>query len=83
MQITGANTTRLDLDIDIVVAERLGLEFIEVEFRPFLRVFNLEAFERVWINHYDLTIQKKVLINSIQSLKEGCRGRKDEKGEEV
>lgn len=61
MQITGANPTRLNLDINIVVAKRLGLELIEVELRPLLRVFDLEAFERIWINHFDLSIPKKQL----------------------
>lgn len=56
MQITGADTARLDLNINIVVAERLGLKFIEVKLSPFLRVLNLEAFEGVWINHFDLNM---------------------------
>jgi hypothetical protein len=45
MQIAGTNTTGLNLDINVVLAERLGLEFIEVKLSPFFRVFDLEAFK--------------------------------------
>lgn len=67
MQITRANTARLNLDIDIVVAEWLRLELIEVKLRPFLRVFNLETFERVWIAHSEFNVLGNCSINSIQS----------------
>ena len=53
VQITGTNTTRLDLDIDIVVTERLGLQLVQLEIRPMLRILDLEASERIWINHFD------------------------------
>ena len=66
MQITRANTARLNLDIDIVVAEWLRLELVEVKLGPFLRVFNLEAFERVRINHFEFNIPGNCSINSIQ-----------------
>jgi hypothetical protein len=52
MQITGANATSLDLNIDVVIAEWLGRELIPVEFRPFLRILNLEANEGIWIHHF-------------------------------
>jgi len=51
MQITRANTTSLDLDIDIVVTERLWLELIELELSPVLRILDLKALESIWINH--------------------------------
>jgi hypothetical protein len=51
MQITGTNTTSQNLNVNIIVAEWLGRELIEVELCPFLRVLDLEALERVWVNH--------------------------------
>jgi hypothetical protein len=51
MQITCANTTGLDLNIDIKVTKWLGGKLIQMELRPFLRVLNLEAFERIWVHH--------------------------------
>jgi hypothetical protein len=53
MQITGADTARLDLNINIVITKGLRLKLIEVKLGPFLRILNLEAFEGVWVNHFD------------------------------
>ena len=53
VKITGAHTASLDLDVDIVIAERLWLELIQMEFGPFLRILNLETFERFRVNHCD------------------------------
>ena len=53
MQITRTNTASLDLDIDIVVAKRLGRELIQLEISPVLRILDLKAFERIWINHLE------------------------------
>jgi hypothetical protein len=52
MQITRANPTSLDLDIDVVVTERLGLELVQLELSPVLRILDLEALERIWVNHF-------------------------------
>lgn len=52
MQITRANPTSLDLDIDIVVTERLGLELVQLELSPAFRVLDLEALECIWVNHF-------------------------------
>lgn len=64
MQITGANPTSLNLNVNIVVAKWLGLKLIEVELGPFLGVLNLEAFEGVWINHFVLDMPSHNPINS-------------------
>lgn len=55
MQITGANTTGLDLDIDIEIAKWLWSQLIELEIGPVLGIFNLEALESIWVNHLDRT----------------------------
>jgi len=56
VKITGTNSARLDLDIDIIVFKGFWGQFVLVEFCPMLWVFNLEASEGVWINH--LVIEK-------------------------
>ena len=63
MQVARTNTTSLDLDIDIVVAERLGLELIELELSPMLGILDLEALERIWINHPEQNQSPQVLFN--------------------
>lgn len=45
VNITGANTAALDLDIDIIVSERLGVELLLLEVLPGLRAVDLEAGE--------------------------------------
>jgi len=57
VQITRTNPTSLDLDIDIVVTERLGLELVQLELSPVFRVLDLEALERIWVNHFVLSSQ--------------------------
>jgi hypothetical protein len=52
MQITRANPTSLDLDIDVVVTERLGLELVQLELGPVLRILDLEALKSIWVNHF-------------------------------
>lgn len=53
MEISTANTTGLDLDIYIVIAEWLGLEVPLVELSPCPWAINLESGKCIWINHYD------------------------------
>jgi hypothetical protein len=53
VEITGANTTSLDLNINIIIAKGFWLEIIEVELSPVLWVLNLEALEGIWINHLE------------------------------
>jgi len=57
MQIAGTDTTRLDLNIDIVVAKRLGRELVQVEFRPLGGVFDLKAAEGIWVDHFDFCME--------------------------
>jgi hypothetical protein len=54
MEIGTAHTAGLDLDINIVVTERLWCHIILMEFRPFLRILNLEANEGIWVTHLHL-----------------------------
>jgi hypothetical protein len=56
MQITRTNPTRLDLNINIVIAKRLRLEVVQLELGPVLRVLDLEALERVRVNHFELEV---------------------------
>jgi outer membrane protein W len=51
VDITAADTAALNLDIDVVVAERLGLELVLVEFQPRVRSIDLEAGELLWVRH--------------------------------
>jgi hypothetical protein len=51
VEVARANTTGLDLNINIIIAKRFWLKFIEVELSPVLWVLNLEALEGIWINH--------------------------------
>ena len=51
MKVTGADTAALNLDVDVVVAERLGLELVLVKFGPSLGAVDLEAGEFVWNGH--------------------------------
>lgn len=51
VQITRANATRLNLDVNIVIFEWLRLQFVLVEFCPFLGILNLETDEAFWVNH--------------------------------
>jgi hypothetical protein len=55
MQITRTNTASLDLNIDIVVTKRLRLELVQLEIGPMLRILDLEALERIWVNHFELS----------------------------
>ncbi len=54
MDITGADPASLNLDIDIIITEWLGLEFILVEFKPGLWAIDLEACECLRITHCEL-----------------------------
>lgn len=47
VNITGANTAALDLDIDIMVSKRLGVKLLLLEVLPGLRAIDLEAGELV------------------------------------
>jgi len=70
MQVARTNTASLDLDIDIVVAEGLWLELIELEISPMLRILDLEALEGVWINHLEQSITTSILQLLASSLRE-------------
>jgi len=52
MNIACANSTRFNLDINVIITKRLWLELVFVEFGPCLRPIDLEARECIWINHY-------------------------------
>jgi len=56
MQITRANPTRLDLNINIVITKRLRLELVQLEISPVLRVLDLEALECIRVNHFELNV---------------------------
>lgn len=60
--ITRADSASIDLDVYVVVAEWLWLEFILVEFLPCVCSIDLEAFKSVRVNHCDLN-----------EIKGGCR----------
>jgi hypothetical protein len=94
MQITRTNPTSLNLNINIIITKRLGLELIELEIGPVLRILDLEASERIWVNHFASINSSKHLINnysqfkSVQAFKtrklqhgfeSGMRGRGEEK----
>jgi hypothetical protein len=51
VDITAADTATLNLHIDVVVTERLGLELVLVEFQPCVRSIDLEAAELLWVRH--------------------------------
>lgn len=56
VQVTGADSTRQNLDINIVVTERFWLVFVLVELGPFGWVFDLEARESLRIGHFEFMI---------------------------
>jgi hypothetical protein len=51
VKIAGANTAALNLDVDIVVAERLRLELVLVKLKPGLRSVDLESSELLGDRH--------------------------------
>jgi hypothetical protein len=51
VEIASANTASLDLNINIIIAKRVGLKLIEVELSPVLWVLNLKALDGIRINH--------------------------------
>jgi type IV secretory pathway TrbD component len=51
VDIAGAHAAALDFDVNIVIAKRLGLELILVEFEPCLRSLDLESSEFVRVRH--------------------------------
>jgi hypothetical protein len=51
MQITSANSTSLDFDIDIIISKRLGRELVLMKLGPFLRVFDLKSYESLGVHH--------------------------------
>lgn len=51
MQITCANTTGHDLDVNIVITKRLRLVLVLVEFGPGLGTKDLETSEGLWVRH--------------------------------
>lgn len=53
VDIAPAYTTALDLDINIVVAERLWLELVLVEFEPGLGPVDLETSELLGVRHVE------------------------------
>jgi hypothetical protein len=52
VQITCADTTSLDLNIDVVVAKRFRIEFGPFEFGPVFWILDLEARECLGVDHY-------------------------------
>ena len=51
VDVAAADTAALDLDVDIIVAKRLGLELVLVEFEPGVGPVDLEASELVGVRH--------------------------------
>lgn len=51
VHVAAADTAALDLDIDVVVAERLGLELVLVELKPRVGPVDLVAGELLWVRH--------------------------------
>lgn len=51
VDVRAANTTALDLDVDVMVLERLGLELVLVVFGPSLGRVDDEALKSVWVAH--------------------------------
>ena len=51
VDITAADAAALNLDINIVVAERLGLELVLVELGPAVWSIDLETSELLWVRH--------------------------------
>jgi hypothetical protein len=51
VNIASAHSAALDLDIDVVVAEGLRLEFVLVELQPSIRSIDLETGELLGIRH--------------------------------
>ena len=51
VDVAAADTAALDLDVDVVVTEGLGLEFVLVEFKPCVGSVDLEAGELLWVRH--------------------------------
>jgi hypothetical protein len=82
MQITRTNTTSLDLDIDIVVTKRLRLELVQLEISPVLRVLDLEALERIWVNHLEMSQLTQEAFQSDNCLREKSIEKKREREEE-
>jgi hypothetical protein len=58
VHIATADTAALNLDIDVVVAKRLGLELVLVEFEPCVRTIDLEAGELLGIRHLGGELKK-------------------------
>lgn len=53
MNITSANTTSFNLDVDVVVAERLWLELVLMKVQPGLWSVDLEPRKRLWVRHLE------------------------------
>lgn len=51
VNVAATNTAGFNLDIDVAVLERLGLDFLLFKLVPCLGTGNTEAFESVWISH--------------------------------
>jgi hypothetical protein len=53
VDIAGADTAALDLDVNVVVAEGLGVELLLVELLPGLGAVDLEAAELLGVRRHD------------------------------
>lgn len=53
VDVRPADAAALDLDVDIVILKRLGLELVAVELVPGLGRVNDEALESVWVAHFE------------------------------
>jgi hypothetical protein len=72
VDITCANSTSFNLDVNVIITKRLWLELVLMEFSPCLRPVDLEACECIWINHYE-TMKKMKYRNREVAMR--CRKR--------
>lgn len=57
-----AHAAALNLDVDVVIAKRLGLELVTVELVPGLGRVNDEALESLWVAHFECWLVVVVVV---------------------
>ena len=62
VDIAAADTAGLDLDVDVVVAKRLGLELVLVKFGPGLGSVDLEAGKLFGVRHCSVERDVSLLL---------------------
>ena len=69
VNITSADTASFNLDVDIVVAERLRLELVLVKVEPGVRSVDLEPGKRLWVWHLEGIRREN---STVQKIKLDC-----------